>query len=104
MANKYQSIKKVKSKNERKIDIHDRIYKFVIRVINFTKSVPRTPQNFPIVDQLVGQLLPWVRMTRRQMELFLEKILFTITPLSGKRQRKRITGFLLYPIPIQVLL
>lgn len=40
-------------KNVRQIDIHDRIYKFVIRVIDFTKEIPRTPQNLPIVDQLV---------------------------------------------------
>lgn len=48
MANKYQSIK-----NNRNIDIHERIYKFVIRVINFTKSIPRTTQNLPIINQLI---------------------------------------------------
>ena len=53
MANKYQSIENGKIKNDRKIDIHDRIYKFVIRVINFTKEVPKTPQNLPIIDQLI---------------------------------------------------
>lgn len=53
MANKYQSIKNVKKRNTENIDIHDRIYKFVIRVINFTKSVPQNPQNLPIINQLV---------------------------------------------------
>lgn len=53
MTNKYQSIKNRQVKNNRNIDIHDRIYKFVIRVINFTKSIPKTPQNLPIINQLV---------------------------------------------------
>lgn len=53
MTNKYQSIENVQMKNARKIDIHERIYKFVIRVINFTKEVSKTPQNLPIIDQLV---------------------------------------------------
>lgn len=53
MANNYQSIENNRIKNTKTIDIHDRIYKFVIRVINFTKEIPKTPQNLPIVDQLV---------------------------------------------------
>ena len=34
-------------------DIHKRIYKFVIRVINLTKILPKTPQNEIIIYQLV---------------------------------------------------
>ena len=34
-------------------DIHERIYKFVIRVINLTKILPNTPQNQVIIYQLV---------------------------------------------------
>ena len=34
-------------------DIHERIYKFVIRVINLTKQLPKTPQNDVIIYQLV---------------------------------------------------
>lgn len=37
----------------KKIDIHDRIYKFAIRVINMTKSLPQTPQNKILVDQVL---------------------------------------------------
>lgn len=34
-------------------DIHERIYKFVIRVINLTKALPKNPQNDVIIYQLV---------------------------------------------------
>ena len=34
-------------------DIHERIYKFVIRVINFSKVLPSTQQNSIIIYQLV---------------------------------------------------
>lgn len=34
-------------------DIHERIYKFVIRVINLTKILPKTPQNDVIIYQIV---------------------------------------------------
>jgi len=37
-----------------KIDIHDRIYKFVIRVINFTKKLPKNQQNLVIIPQIVA--------------------------------------------------
>lgn len=33
-------------------DIHERIYQFVIRVINFTKSIPNTSQNLIIINQV----------------------------------------------------
>lgn len=34
-------------------DIHERIYKFVIRVIGLTKILPKTPQNDIIIYQVV---------------------------------------------------
>lgn len=34
-------------------DIHERIYKFVIRVIKLTKVLPNTPQNQVIIYQLI---------------------------------------------------
>lgn len=34
-------------------DIHERIYKFVIRVISLTKLLPKTPQNDVIIYQIV---------------------------------------------------
>ena len=40
--------------NEEKIeDIHERIYQFVIRVINLTKSLPKTPQNLILINQVL---------------------------------------------------
>jgi four helix bundle protein len=36
-----------------KNDIHERIYKFVIRVINLTKTLAKTPQNEVIIHQIV---------------------------------------------------
>lgn len=36
-----------------KYDIHDRIYRFVVRIVNLTKQVKPTPQNYPIINQLV---------------------------------------------------
>ncbi len=33
-------------------DIHDRIYKFVIRVLKLLKSLPRTPENIVIINQI----------------------------------------------------
>lgn len=35
-------------------DIHDRIYRFVIRVINYTKNLPKTPQNLVIISQITA--------------------------------------------------
>lgn len=33
-------------------DIHERIYQFVIRVLNLTKQLPRTPENIVIIAQV----------------------------------------------------
>jgi len=39
--------------NENKIrDIHERIYQFVIRVINLVKKLPKTPENIVLIDQI----------------------------------------------------
>lgn len=39
--------------NKEKIrDIHERIYEFVVRVLNLTKSLPKTPQNLIIINQI----------------------------------------------------
>ena len=35
-----------------KHDIHERIYKLIVRVINLTKSLPKTPQNLILINQL----------------------------------------------------
>jgi len=43
-------------KNEKIYDIHDRIYKWVIDVINFTKKLPKNPQNLVIIPQVVGSV------------------------------------------------
>ena len=41
-------------KNETKRDIHERIYKFVIILINFTKKLPKTSQNLVIIPQITA--------------------------------------------------
>ena len=33
-------------------DIHERIYQFVIRVINLVKQLPRTPENIILINQI----------------------------------------------------
>lgn len=33
-------------------DIHERIYKFVIRVINLVKQLPKTPENIILINQI----------------------------------------------------
>lgn len=39
--------------NELKIrDIHERIYQFVVRVLNLTKALPPTPQNLILINQV----------------------------------------------------
>ena len=39
--------------NEEKIhDIHERIYKYVVRVLKLTQSIPKTPQNLIIINQI----------------------------------------------------
>lgn len=40
-------------KMPKNVDIHERIYNFVIRVINLTKALPKTPQNDVIIYQIV---------------------------------------------------
>ncbi|MBI4096579.1 MAG: four helix bundle protein [Candidatus Levybacteria bacterium] len=37
---------------EKPQDIHERIYKFVIRVLNLAKSLPLTRQNLILIDQI----------------------------------------------------
>lgn len=43
-------------KNKKIYDIHERIYQWVIQVINFTKKLPRTPQNSVIIPQIVDSV------------------------------------------------
>lgn len=39
--------------NNKKIrDIHERIYQFVIRVINLVKQLPKTPENIILIEQI----------------------------------------------------
>ena len=45
-----------KMKNGKIYDIHERIYKWVIDVINYTKKIPKTPQNLVIVPQIVASV------------------------------------------------
>jgi len=35
---------------EKPQDIHERIYKFVVDVLNFIKTLPTTPQNLIIIN------------------------------------------------------
>ena len=39
-------------KNKKIYDIHERIYQWVISIINFTKELPRTQSNLIIIPQL----------------------------------------------------
>lgn len=40
-------------KNSEKVqDIHERIYKFVVRVLELTKFIPKNPQNLILIDQI----------------------------------------------------
>lgn len=36
-----------------KYDIHDRIYNFILRVINLTKVIPKTQTNMILVNQIL---------------------------------------------------
>lgn len=38
--------------NEKRRDIHERIYKFVLAVIQFIRKIPNTPENLIIIGQL----------------------------------------------------
>ncbi|MCL5435294.1 MAG: four helix bundle protein [Patescibacteria group bacterium] len=44
---------KITNQQVKERDIHERIYKFVIRVIALTKSLPKNPQNDVIIYQIV---------------------------------------------------
>lgn len=37
----------------KQIDVHDRIYKFVIRVVEMTKVLPKTEQNKVLINQVI---------------------------------------------------
>lgn len=39
--------------NNKKYDIHDRIFEFIITVIELTKLLPKTPQNLMIIGQIM---------------------------------------------------
>lgn len=39
-------------KSEKEYDIHKRIFNFVIRVLNLIKSLPKTPQNLILINQI----------------------------------------------------
>lgn len=41
---------------ERKYDIHERIFRFIVRVINLTKKLPRNPQNLVIISQILDSV------------------------------------------------
>ena len=47
------NVKSIGNEEFKNIDIHDRIYKFVLRVINLTKTLPSTPQNKVLIDQVL---------------------------------------------------
>jgi len=34
-------------------DIHERIYQFILRVVSLTKSLPKTPQNLILINQII---------------------------------------------------
>lgn len=34
-------------------DIHDRIYKLIIRILNLVKQLPKTPENLIVIHQIV---------------------------------------------------
>lgn len=43
----------IKNNKDEKYDIHKRIYNFVISVIRLVNSLPKTPSNFVIVNQIL---------------------------------------------------
>ncbi len=56
MTNKQMINKQMNTNTNKQIkdnDIHERIYKFVIRVITLTKALPKNPQNDVIIYQIV---------------------------------------------------
>ena len=40
--------------NEKIFDIHERIYRWVIHVIHYTKKLPKTPQNLVMIPQVIA--------------------------------------------------
>lgn len=44
---------KLPIRDVRKYDIHDRIFEFIITVIELTKILPKTPQNLIIINQIM---------------------------------------------------
>jgi len=42
--------------NNKKYDIHERIFRFIVKVINFTKKLPRNPQNLVILGQILNSV------------------------------------------------
>ena len=47
-----QSISNLIMQNNKIKDIHERIYQFVIRVINLVKILPKTPENIILINQI----------------------------------------------------
>lgn len=39
--------------NNKKYDIYERIFRFIVEVIKFVQSLPRTPVNLAIIDQII---------------------------------------------------
>ncbi|MFZ5366105.1 MAG: four helix bundle protein [Patescibacteria group bacterium] len=44
------------NKNKKKYDIHERIFRFIIRVINLTKQLPKNQQNLVIISQILDSV------------------------------------------------
>lgn len=42
-----------KNMSSTQVDIHERIYKFVITIIGLTKTLPKTTQNLILINQIV---------------------------------------------------
>jgi len=61
-------------KSKYQYDIYDRIFKFVISVLNHIKTLPKTQQNIVLIDQILDLLLPWAQMPKKLMALGQEKI------------------------------
>ena len=43
-------------KNNKIYDIHERIYQWVVKVVNFTKKLPKTQQHLVITPQLIDSV------------------------------------------------
>ncbi|MCL4382402.1 MAG: four helix bundle protein [Patescibacteria group bacterium] len=53
MSNSNNQSENKKYQKQKTIDIHDRIYKFVTRVIELTKALPKTSQNLVLINQVM---------------------------------------------------